>query len=235
MNKISLFIIGTLIIVTGCRHKAQEDTPPKTINEYTLPDTWSEYIDSVKQLEFTYPSRYKVRTLVRRHGHLSDSIITIGYLQSEPSDVSNPIHFIHLVEMYETSAKFDKIAQNEEFENSSVDKGGYPLKDPSPLDWSIINEEHNAQLLQWGEWRGLRGEGTIPSFHREGGTASSGEFTKYLLYITSKEGKRLVITFSEGGELFYVEDKQDDRLTMQEDEFRKVVMSVKIIGDKETN
>ena len=229
MNKLPLLCGLLLVVSVTCQRK------PDTTARPVPSDPWITFSDPSHQIQFQYPARYRVRVERDSDPLACDSAIMIGYLQKIPADSANPVQFIDAVRIYQTKGSFFDIADKEGFENgfvasdSSRDSVG-SFRIPSPLDWIIKSsgDQQRAEDLEWQQWAGLKGNGTVMYFRREGGSAGVGEFTRYFLLRTRSDGCNVVVSFFDGLLVPHADDPQDPDLIPTEAEFKKVVLSINL-------
>jgi hypothetical protein len=243
MNRLLVSSALLLLLSFACQRKpgslsqGSAQKPDTTANLATS-HSWVAFSGLSHRIEFQYPSRYHIQVKGGSDRFACDSTITIGYTQAIPADTAQPLQFIDIVRIYQTTGSFTNIADQEGFENGfensrAAKDSTRDRRTPSPLDWIIrsAGDPRQAQLLQWRRWVGLKGESTVMYFRREGGSGGVGEFTQYLLFRTQPDGCRVVVSYFDGLQVPYVGDPQDPGLKLSEEEFQRIVLSIKLHGD----
>lgn len=247
MNRHLVFCALLLLLSFACQRKPgslsqRSAQKPDNTAKLAASHSWITFVGLSHRIEFEYPSRYHIRVKAGSHGFACDSTITIGYFQAIPADTADPLQFLEIVEIYQTKESFRDLTYYKGFENGFEDSPAAndstpDPRTPSPLDWTInsAGDTRQAELLQWRRWVGLKGESTVMYFRREGGSGGVGDYTMYMLFRTRADGCRVVVSYFDGLQVPFTDDPQDADVKLSEEEFRRIVLSIKLHGEDDRN
>jgi hypothetical protein len=165
---------------------------------------WISYENKQLGLRFQYPPGLELRISKRSNTKTDDSdssqVIMLGF-QSSDSNWG----FASLVAFYSTNASFAKVASDEGFEPSELDKTDHSaLRIHNQIDsiqWTILGHQGmrgDASVLSGKVWKGLRGHTDIGVYYKGGGYAGLTDFTAAFLMRERVGGCAIVCRFYQG-------------------------------------
>ncbi len=214
--------------------KLNNNTVEDFIEPNLLKDKWKTFLSPYFKISFSYPSKLVIREIKRLDNYLdldSDSTIQLGYYADVEKDNSF-LEFVPIVEIFGSKRTFDEIAEYEGFEKKVPDaeiskiikifflKYNWKLKGKYGLNGETY-------YLEGKEWKGLYGYNFKALKQKDETYFKLIPFRKIFLRKNSYKLIYLIISFYDGPNNDFVEDKQD-KINMKD--FLKIVSSIKIIG-----